>query len=174
MPVAFTLQQATPSPDLGTQIRQQVQEQVRAQVQAAQQQAQAARTQAEIARQQALRGLQTSGQGAPVVQVPFPPFERPGIPHEAVTISIAFFVMVAVIIIGLPIARAIGRYFDRRANSPALNPDLAAQLQRIEQGVDAMAIEVERISEAQRYMARLETERRGETAVLRPGEKVGQ
>jgi len=174
MPVAFTLQQATttPSPDLGAQIRQQVQQQVREQVQAARQQAQNARAQAEAAREQAMRAAQASGQGTPIViQPPFPPFERPGIPHEAVTISIAFFVMVAVIIIGLPIARAIGRYFDRRSSTPALNPDLAAQLQRIEQGVDAMAIEVERISEAQRYMARLETERRAEPA-LRPGEKV--
>lgn len=173
MPVAYTLQQATTPPsDLGAQIREQVQQQVQQQVQAAREQAQQARQQAQIAREQA-RQAQQSTPGFPVVQVPFPPFERPGIPHEAVTISIAFFVMVAVIIIGLPIARAISRYFDRRANSPSLNPDLTAQLTRIEQGVDAMAIEVERISEAQRYMARLETERRGE-AVLRPGEKVGQ
>ena len=173
MPIAFTVQQTgAPSSDLGAQIRSQVQQQVRQQIDAARQQAQAARDQARAAQEQAMRQAQASTQGTPiVVQTPFPPFQRPVIPHEAVTISIAFFVMVAVIIIGLPIARAVSRYFDRRASSPALNPEITAQLQRIEQAVDTMAIEVERISEAQRYMVRLETERRAEPAVLRPGKE---
>jgi hypothetical protein len=79
------------------------------------------------------------------------------IPPQAVDISIAFFIMIAVIIIGWPLARAIGRRLERRADTPALpDPAIAGQLQRIEQAVEAMSIEIERISESQRFMAKLQ------------------
>lgn len=57
------------------------------------------------------------------------------------------------------------RRLDRRSVTPALGPEVAAQIGRIEQAVDTMAIEVERISEAQRYIAKLQAERLGEPAV---------
>jgi UDP-N-acetyl-D-mannosaminuronate dehydrogenase len=88
------------------------------------------------------------------------------IPPQAVDLAIAFFAMIAVIIIGLPLARAFARRLDRKAVPPAINQDVVAQLQRIEHGIEAMAIEVERISEAQRYMARLQSERTAEPAAL--------
>jgi hypothetical protein len=78
------------------------------------------------------------------------------IPPQAVDISIAFFVMCAVIVIGWPLARAFGKRLERRGEVAAVNPGIADQLQRIEQAVDAMAIEVERISESQRFMAKLQ------------------
>lgn len=80
------------------------------------------------------------------------------IPPQAVDISIAFFIMIAVIIIGWPLARAFGRRLERRADTPPL-PDaaIAGQLQRIEQAVEAMSIEIERISESQRFMAKLQS-----------------
>jgi cation transport ATPase len=85
------------------------------------------------------------------------PFVQDMIPPQAVDISIAFFIMIAVIIIGWPLARAFGRRLERRADTPAL-PDAAisGQLQRIEQAVEAMSIEIERISESQRFMAKLQ------------------
>jgi hypothetical protein len=157
---ALILQQTgSPSSDLGAQIREQVRQQVHDQIQAARQQARDA--QAQAARAQAMNA---SAQGITVVPVPPQP---PGIPSEAVTLGIAFFVMVVLIVVGLPIARAIARYFDRRSTTPALSSGVADQLQRIEQAVDAMSIEVERISEAQRYMARLESERHAEPAALK-------
>ena len=64
--------------------------------------------------------------------------------------------MCAVIIIGWPLARAFGRRMDRKSDVGAVNPGVTAQLQRIEQAVDAMSIEVERISESQRFMAKLQ------------------
>ncbi|HEX5438911.1 MAG TPA: hypothetical protein VFW98_17290 [Gemmatimonadaceae bacterium] len=172
MLTTISLQQATtPSSDLGAQISAQVRQQVQAQVQAARAEARAARDQARAAREQALHQAQAAP-GAPYVLVQ-PPFPGSGIPHEAVTLGIAFFVMLAVIIVGLPLARAFGRRVDQRGATPKLNPEMAQQLQRIEQAVDAMSIEVERISEAQRYMARLESERRPEpAAVLRPGQSA--
>jgi hypothetical protein len=152
MPIAFTLQQTgSQSADPAAQIRQQVQQQI-------QDQLRAAREQARIAHDQAMRA---AAQGTPVVFAP-PPV--PGIPREAVTLGIAFFVMVVVIVVGLPIARALARLLDRRSAAPAVSADLTAQLQRIEQTVESMSIEVERISEAQRYMARLEAGRQAEPA----------
>jgi hypothetical protein len=143
--------------DLGTQIR----EQVRQQVQEAQQAArEAGRTAQEAARQ---AGQQP---GEPVVLVPPPP---PGIvdpiPVQAVDMLIFFLITVAVIVIGLPIARAVGRRLDRKPYKQAVDPGIAAQLQRIENTVESMSIEIERISEAQRYMAKLQSER-GEPASL--------
>jgi hypothetical protein len=85
------------------------------------------------------------------------------IPSQLVDIALAFMLMIAVIIVGLPLARAFGRRIERRADSPAVGPGLADQLQRIEQAVEAMSIEVERISESQRFMARLQSETNGVT-----------
>ena len=85
-----------------------------------------------------------------------PGYNDSGMPPEVATISIAFFVMCAVIIIGWPLARAFARRMDRRSDATAVTPGVTAQLQRIEQAVDAMSIEVERISESQRFMAKLQ------------------
>jgi hypothetical protein len=91
------------------------------------------------------------------------------IPPQVVDISYAFFAMVAVILIGWPLSRAFGKRLERNAQS-ALSPAVGEQLQRIEQAVDAMAIEVERISEAQRYFTKLQTGQLAEPSAL-PGER---
>ena len=84
------------------------------------------------------------------------------IPHEAVVLVQSFFFTVAVIVLGYPIIRAITRRFlDRPAAAPQLTGDVTSRLDRIEQAVDAIAIEVERVSEAQRFQTRLMTESRG-------------
>lgn len=82
------------------------------------------------------------------------------VPPQAVDISVAFFIMVAAIIIGLPIARAFARRMDKRAPAQVA-PEVSAQLTQITQAVDAIALEVERISEGQRYTTRLLSEQRG-------------
>jgi hypothetical protein len=98
------------------------------------------------------------------------PFARDMIPPQAVDISIAFFIMIAVIIIGWPLARAMGRRLERRADAPALpDPAITGQLQRIEQAVEAMSIEVERISESQRFLTKLQSG--AERAPLGAGER---
>ena len=92
-----------------------------------------------------------------IIQNPYGYRGSGGMPPQIAAISIAFFVMCAVIIIGWPLARAFARRMDRRSEATAaLNPGVTAQLQRIEQAVDAMSIEVERISESQRFMAKLQ------------------
>jgi hypothetical protein len=82
-----------------------------------------------------------------------------------------FFIMCAVMVVGWPISRALGRRLERRGDGPAaIPPALTEQLQRIEQAVDAMSIEVERISESQRFMARLQSQAGAERVAL-PNER---
>lgn len=87
------------------------------------------------------------------------PFENV-IPREAVDISIAFFISMAFIIVGLPIARAFARRMDRRGETASAS-QIAPRLDRIEQAVEAIAIEVERVSEGQRYTTKSIAELRG-------------
>jgi len=83
------------------------------------------------------------------------------IPQQAVDISIAFFLTMALIIIGLPLARAFGRRMDRKSGGTAQIPtEVSAQLAHLSQAVDAIAVEVERISEGQRFTTRLLSEQR--------------
>ena len=96
---------------------------------------------------------------AVVVQTP-PPWMHPGdIPPHVVEVISMFLFATVIIIVGLPIARAIGRWMDRRGTPAPVNAELAAQITRIEQAVDTMAVEVERISEAQRFQAKLLSDR---------------
>ena len=81
------------------------------------------------------------------------------IPPQAIDISLGFFAMVTVIALGIPMIRALGKRWERRELPPqAASPDVTARLERIEQAVEAVAIEVERIAEAQRFAAKLMAE----------------
>ena len=79
------------------------------------------------------------------------------IPGELIPITL--FIMVGVTIIGAPIARAIARRIERGVGGggePASLPnDVGARLERMEQAIDAIAVEVERISEGQRFTSKL-------------------
>jgi len=96
-----------------------------------------------------------------VIDVP-PGFSaRNVIPPQAVDISLAFFFTMAFIIVGLPLARAFARRMDRRGTAPTQIPgEVSSQLAQLNQAVDAIALEVERISEGQRFTTRLLSEQR--------------
>ena len=87
------------------------------------------------------------------------------IPGELIPITL--FVMVGFTAVGLPLARAYARRIDREAGQPKIQPEVAARLERMEQALDAIAIEVERISEGQRFTTKLLSERK-ETAAPAP------
>ncbi len=92
------------------------------------------------------------------------------IPPEVENISIAFFVMIAAIIIGLPLMRAIARRIERGTPVAAPIPvEVRNQLQQISQSVDAIAIEVERISEGQRFTTKMLADRSREGTAITPG-----
>lgn len=98
-------------------------------------------------------------QGQAVTVVP-PPLPRDEIPDEVIPIVGIVFSMVALMVVGTPLARAIARAIDRRSDAARVRAaDLAPQLRQLQESVDAMAIEVERISEAQRFTAKLMAER---------------
>ena len=65
-------------------------------------------------------------------------------------------------ILGLPLVRVLARRLDRRdAPAPPSLAKIEERLGRLEAGVDAIAVEVERISEGQRFTTRLLAERSG-------------
>jgi hypothetical protein len=65
---------------------------------------------------------------------------------------------VVVMVLGFPIIRLITKWLEPRAVPPRALADIDGRLERIESAVDAIALEVERISEAQRFTARLQSE----------------
>lgn len=67
--------------------------------------------------------------------------------------------MIPIIAIGLPIARAYASRLERKPIGTAIPPDVAARLERMEQSIDTIAVEIERISEGQRFTTRLLSER---------------
>ena len=112
----------------------------------------------------------------PIPPVPDVPPMPPDvfIPHEAVEIIQSFFLTIAVIILGYPIIRAlVRRFLDRPSVAPQISGDVTTRLERIEQAVDAIAIEVERVSEAQRFQTRLMTEARALPGAAAPDVGAG-
>ena len=98
---------------------------------------------------------------AMALQGPMGPFPPGYIPHEVVEIVRSFFITIGVIALGIPLMRAFTRRFvDRPPATPVLAANVENRLERIEQAVEAVAIEVERISESQRYLTKLMAEPR--------------
>jgi hypothetical protein len=97
--------------------------------------------------------------GEPVVtfteEPPFPPgLDGARIENMARMATEGFFFTVGALAIGIPLVRAFARWLDRRG-APVAAPDVTARLDRIEQAVDTVAVEVERIAEGQRYSSKL-------------------
>ena len=80
------------------------------------------------------------------------------IPPEVVELAKVFFFTVTVMVLGLPLIRAFTRRWDRPVISDKPSAEISARLERIERAVEAVAIEVERIAEAQRFSAKLMSE----------------
>lgn len=79
-------------------------------------------------------------------------------PQVPEIIGLAFTGIIG-IILAFPIGRAIARWIDRRGQVQAVDPQLANRLAAIEQAVDTVAVEVERMAEANRFTTRLLSER---------------
>lgn len=70
-----------------------------------------------------------------------------------------FFFTVIALSFGIPIMRAWIRQRERTPIAPPALPVVEERLARIEHAIEAMAIEVERISEGQRFVTQLLAER---------------
>ena len=87
---------------------------------------------------------------------------------DPILVPITALLVIPVSIIGYPLAKAIARRLDRETLQPRLPSEVTARLERLEQGMDAIAIEIERISEGQRFVTKLLSEKHAPSSRL-PG-----
>jgi hypothetical protein len=157
MGLAFFLQQtaAPAAPPNAVELREQIRQTIREATNAARQASADAKAQ------------DGSGHNIVIPVPPVPPFSTTttstpydrDMPPRVKDVSIAFLVMFAFVIVGLPLVRAIARRIDKGSQAPPAIPrEVRDQLQQISQSVDAIAIEVERISEGQRFTTKLLSE----------------
>jgi hypothetical protein len=88
---------------------------------------------------------------------------RSGPPEEAWFLGGMFIIFVM-----MPVAVAYARRLWRRAPVSMMTempPELTDRLTRLEQAVDAVAVELERVGEGQRYVTRVFTEQQGQRAL---------
>jgi hypothetical protein len=82
---------------------------------------------------------------------------------DPISIPIVAIVGGVIVAVCSPIARAYARRMDRGADRPSVPgtdaADIVARLERMEQAIDSIALEVERISEGQRFTTKLLAER---------------
>jgi hypothetical protein len=92
-------------------------------------------------------------------------------PLEMVFLNTMEMLLPAIVItvLGLPLVRVFARRLDRRdaVSAPAL-AKIEERLGRLEAGVDSIAVEIERISEGQRFTTKLLADRSSESAASRP------
>lgn len=119
-------------------------------------------------------GQQLTSAPAGIVAVTSPPIGGfRGLSADQITgISIVFVVLVM-----FPIAIALARLLWKRATAPvrpALAGEASQRLERLEQAMDAVAVEMERVSEGQRFVTKLLTDPVLESNALAALEAGGQ
>jgi multidrug efflux pump subunit AcrA (membrane-fusion protein) len=119
---------------------------------------QQARDQAQMIRDQAqaIRDVARAGRdmGQSIVRTGSPSGPSPR--QEKMMFAGFIIIVLATIVIFQPLVRAVARRLEgTHRNVGPLDGGSAERLQRIEQAVDAMAIEIERISEGQRFTTKL-------------------
>jgi hypothetical protein len=75
-----------------------------------------------------------------------------------VAVPLGFFVTAIILVIGVPLVRAYSRRMDAESRNPRFPTEISARLERMEQAIDSVALEVERISEGQRFTTKLLSE----------------
>jgi len=78
-----------------------------------------------------------------------------------IVVPLGAFACAIILAIGVPLARAYSRRMDAESKNPRLPAEVADRLERMEQALDSVAIEIERISEGQRFTTKLLSEGRG-------------
>lgn len=71
------------------------------------------------------------------------------------------FATAIIFAIGIPIARAFSRRMDAESRNPRIPAEVVERLERMEQTLDAVALEIERITEGQRFTTKLLAESAG-------------
>jgi hypothetical protein len=99
----------------------------------------------------------------------------PGMPRQFYNLTsgqvTALSVVFILFVLG-PLAGSFGRMVWRKSAKPAMPPgwqDASQRLERLEQAVDTIAVEMERVSEGQRFMTKLMTQNGGPVAASNGG-----
>jgi len=77
-----------------------------------------------------------------------------------IVVPLGAFVCAIFLGIGVPIARAYSRRMDAESRNPRFPTEVTDRLERMEQAIDSIAVEVERITEGQRFTTKLLSEGR--------------
>lgn len=99
-------------------------------------------------------------------QPSYTPRDPRDIPQTYMDLGIGILSLLGVCVVSYALVRIFTRRGGSAVGAQALSPELDARLTRIEQAVDAISIEVERVSEGQRFTTKLLSERAGESAAL--------
>ena len=84
---------------------------------------------------------------------------RDVVPRGAVLMTYAVCASFAFIIVGWPLARAFSRWLDRRGAANSISAAMQQRLDAMDRNIDTVAVELERVSEGQRFTAKLLTDR---------------
>jgi hypothetical protein len=93
--------------------------------------------------------------------------DEPGPPGGDIPDNVAAISATAIVLLGFPLVITLARNLWKRGSIKGqalqhqLSPAVEQRLERVEQGVDAIAIEIERVSEGQRFVTRLLSEGQG-------------
>ncbi|HJP58790.1 MAG TPA: hypothetical protein VJ865_02275 [Gemmatimonadaceae bacterium] len=82
-----------------------------------------------------------------------------------IVVPLAGMATAIILAIGVPVARAYTRKLDADSKNPRVPFEVSSRLERMEQAIEAVAIEVERISEGQRFTTRLLSEGKSAGAI---------
>ena len=110
-------------------------------------------------------GTLTIAQGTEVLAIP----TRELIPQRAVDITVSLCATLVVLVLGTPLLRFWLRRAERRQLQQPLDAAVAARLDAVERLIDPVAVELERVSEGQRYFTKLLEAREGAAVPPRQG-----
>ena len=83
-------------------------------------------------------------------------------------VPLGFFATIIAIVVGRPYTKALAAKADAEAKNPQIPAEVQNRLERMEQSLDAIAVEIERISEGQRFTTKLLSDVRDSAAAAIP------
>jgi hypothetical protein len=82
-------------------------------------------------------------------------------PFNTFLVAIVAIIAATLMTVLGPIAKAYARRMEDGHGGPRASGDLDARLARMEQAIESIAVEIERVSEGQRFTTRLLSEQKG-------------
>ncbi len=85
-----------------------------------------------------------------------------------VIVPVSGMLMIIAIVVGRPMVSAYSKKLENESKRPQIPQEMTTRLERMEQSIDAIAVEVERISEGQRFTTKLLAEAKDTPALPLP------